>query len=170
MPSYLWSSESTQAPQLTYKQGDLVQKSLFEYVYRSEMNKPEQEVAVYLDTQEALGWWHRNAARQQYGLQGWRRKMIYPDFIFSVAPDGKTKKLVVLETKGQHLAGNDDTEYKQAVMKLYSEEFKLENTTYIGQLELNDKGQTVICDLILFEDYKEKQPAYFQEHRAGLTR
>ena len=140
-----------------------MQKSLFEYVYRAELNQSEQEVAVYLDGQKALGWWHRNVARQQYSLQGWRRRAIYPDFIFSVAPDGKTSKWVVLETKGEHLGRNDDTEYKRAVMAFLSKNFNWDAATSIGELSLNNEGQMVVCDLVLFEDYTEKLPAHFPQ-------
>ncbi|MFM9469845.1 hypothetical protein ACKI1K_44785, partial [Streptomyces scabiei] len=89
--------------------------SLFSPIYEGDLNPDEREVAVYLDGEEALRWWHRNVAKNQYSMQGWRREKIYPDFIFGVQRDDGSTRIVVLEMKGEHLAGNEDTEYKQSV-------------------------------------------------------
>jgi type III restriction enzyme len=45
------------------------------------LNGDERDVAVYLDGERALIWWHRNVARTQRvaGMAG----EIYPDFIFA---------------------------------------------------------------------------------------
>ena len=68
---------------------------------------------------------------------------------------------MVLETKGEHLGRNDDTEYKRAVMAFLSKNFNWDAATSIGELSLNNEGQMVFCDLVLFEDYTEKLPIYF---------
>jgi len=161
MPNEIITSEANQAAQIVDEQGNLMQKSLFERVYQMEMNRAEREVAVYLDGQEALGWWHRNVARRHYGLQGWRKNVIYPDFIFSIAPNGKTQKLVVLETKGDHLGGNEDTNYKRAVMTFLTEKFDWDNSQSIGELQLENNGESVICDLILIDEWKDGRDKYF---------
>ena len=70
---------------LTRDDGSSLQKSLFAPVYEAEMNADERKVAIFLDERGKLSWWHRNAARNQYGLAGWRRGLIYPDFVFAVS-------------------------------------------------------------------------------------
>ena len=69
-------------------------------LYEGHFNRDEQDVAVYLDGEAAVTWWHRNVARTQYGIQGWKKRRIYPDFIFAVRSDSAGSGIVVLETKG----------------------------------------------------------------------
>jgi hypothetical protein len=64
----------------------------------------------YLDGDAALSWWHRNVARSQYAVQGWRKAKIYPDFIFAVGRKDGSSRITVLETKGDQL-DNLDTAY-----------------------------------------------------------
>ena len=104
--------------QLVRNDNTPIQKSLFDYVPEENINDLEKSVAIYLDEQEKLLWWYRNMSRQDYHIQGWKRNKIYPDFV--AATKSKTKKedydtVFVLETKGIHLAGNEDTRYKQDV-------------------------------------------------------
>lgn len=131
-----------------------MQRSLFERVYQMEVNRAEREVAVYLDGQEALGWWHRNVAKRDYGLKGWKKNVIYPDLIFSIEEGGKTTKMVALETKGTFLDGTEDTEYKRALMDFLTDNFDLDNTIPAGQLELQQDGVTVCCDLVLMNEWQ----------------
>ena len=67
MPSQLDASEPPGSYQFLTQSGGSLQRSLFEPVYRSELNQDEQDVAVYLDGDAAVTWWHRNVARTQYG-------------------------------------------------------------------------------------------------------
>ncbi len=105
---------SSQERTLQGKQGTPIQQSLFEPVYESGFNNLERDFALYLETSNAIHWWHRIAARQAYSLQGWRRQRVYPDF---VACRGDNGKLLILETKGIHLKGNEDTNYKKKLLK-----------------------------------------------------
>ena len=98
---------------LERKHGNLIQQSLFEPVYEGDFNKLEKDVALYLDESNAIYWWHRIAAKQAYSLQGWRRNRVYPDFVVCRQDDNK---LLILETKGMHLKGNEDTNYKQKLL------------------------------------------------------
>ncbi len=61
--------------------GGDVQLSLFDPVFEKDFNSFEQDVAIYLDEAEAVHWWHRVAARREWGLQGWLRRKVYPDFL-----------------------------------------------------------------------------------------
>ncbi|MEW6739867.1 MAG: DEAD/DEAH box helicase [Nitrospirota bacterium] len=119
-----------------------VQRSLFDYVPEEEFNEMEKSIAIYLDEQEKLLWWYRNLSRQDYYIQGWRKYKIYPDFIFTKADDtGKDFSMVyVVETKGIHLKGSEDTKYKKNVFKFCNElgkkiEWKELNKEFSKRLE-----------------------------------
>jgi len=73
-----------------------IQQSLFEPVYENNFNVLEKDFALYLDKSNAISWWHKIAAKQQYHLQGWRRQRVYPDFVACRRGDGR---LLILETK-----------------------------------------------------------------------
>ena len=110
--------------------------NLFEPVFEREFDSDlERAFARYLDEKKALQWWHRVAARQrnEYYLRGWRRDRIYPDFIaFTADEEYGSEQLFVFETKGEHLKGNDDTEYKKQVLEI------LERAFDGGFMELHD--------------------------------
>ena len=130
--------------QLEKRYGESLQLSLFEPVFeRYFSNELEKKFACYLDEQRAVQWWHRVAARQQgeYYLQGWKRGRIYPDF---VAMANETH-LLIFETKGEHLIGNPDTEYKRKVLKALEGAF---NT--VGTMRLRD-GSKSIFQLVFSE-------------------
>ncbi len=161
MPFELETTEPATARQLLGAHGGPLERSLFSPVYENELNGDERDVAVYLDGESALVWWHRNVARAQYGLQGWRREKIYPDFIFAVEQSDKRRRVTVLETKGDHLGGNLDTEYKRKVLKVLSANFAWDDTVPAGTLELVKKdGESVGCVLILMSERKAKLPDY----------
>ncbi len=138
---------------LSRDDGRPVEKSLFEPALTALVDTGfEADFACYLDSQAALQWWHRNVAKAQYGLQGWKRHKVYPDFVFAKLESGGAAKLVVLETKGMHLAGSSDTGYKQKLLQRLSESFRDERGTSAvraGELELAS-GATIrlVCDLI----------------------
>ena len=97
-----------------------VQRSLFEPLFESGFNSLEKDFALYLEKSNAIYWWHRIAARQDYYLQGWRRQRVYPDFVACRKNDGK---LLILETKGIHLKGSDDTSYKKKLLVTLEEAY-----------------------------------------------
>ena len=123
-----------------------VQLSLFEPVFeRYFSNELERKFACYLDEQSAVQWWHRVAARQQdeYYLQGWKQGRIYPDF---VAMASETR-LLIFETKGEHLIGNPDTEYKRKVLKVLEGTFNA-----VGTMELCEAPNSIFR--LVFSDYE----------------
>ena len=130
--------------QLEKRYGESLQLSLFEPVFeRYFSNELEKKFACYLDEQRAVQWWHRVAARQQgeYYLQGWKQGRIYPDF---VAMANETR-LLIFETKGEHLLGNPDTEYKRKVLKALEGMFNA-----VGTVTLRD-GSKSIFQLVFSE-------------------
>ena len=110
---------------LLQRYGCPVQLSLFEPVFDRGFNVLERRFAFYLDEQKALQWWHRVAVRQQgeYYLRGWRRERIWPDFVAMSGETNGKPSVLVFEIKGEHLEGNDDTEYKRQVFTALEKTF-----------------------------------------------
>ncbi len=130
---------------LTRKSYEPIQLSLFEPVFVSQFNKLENSFARYLDEQKALKWWHRVAARQkgEYYLQGWKQGRIYPDFVALASRGDDERRVLIFDTKGEHLSGNQDTEYKKKVLETLEGAFNaagtiklIEGTTVTGVFEL----------------------------------
>lgn len=119
LPSKIKIKKSSK--RLTRRDSSPLEKSLFEIVAEDDFNDTEKSVAWYLEEQERLFWWHRNMSRQDYAIQGWRKQRIYPDFIFSEISKksrGEFDKVYVVETKGLHLKGSEDTNYKRDVFNV----------------------------------------------------
>lgn len=158
MPEYVLSTEPNGSPHLTRADGGALKRSLFSPIYRNELNGEEQNVAVHLDGDAAVKWWHRNVARANYGLQGWKRGRIYPDFIFATGWDAGSGRIVVLETKGDHLQ-NPDTDYKRDVLDFLTQSFAWDKAVPAGLLQLQKTGETVECALVLMENMHARLPA-----------
>ncbi|MBN2729933.1 MAG: hypothetical protein JXR53_11980 [Bacteroidales bacterium] len=117
------------------------------------MNIFERKVGDILDKQEKILWWFRNRVnRKWYSIQGWQLHKIRPDFIAAKKTDDKHLELVyIIESKGEHLLGNIDTNYKKKVLDIMTEQKQLKNIkTYQTQIPfeeytINDK---VECYLI----------------------
>jgi len=140
-----------------------VSKSLFDPIYQDDLNAAEQDVAVYLDSEETIQWWHRNVARRQYGIQGWRRNKIYPDFLFVVnGKEGKINCLKILETKGDQL-DNLDTAYKRCVMETLASHYSFQELTDAGECVIEDEGLSVDARLILFPTMTTELPNWISE-------
>ncbi len=160
VPFEMDTAEPLNANQVLGSDGGALEKSLFAPVYQAELNGDERDVAVYLDADDALVWWHRNVAKSQYGLQGWRRNRIFPDFIFAALKGDGNRRLTVLETKGDQL-DNADTAYKRELLSVLSNNFAWDQTKPSGELELiAESGETVACTLILMSDWQTKLPDY----------
>ena len=131
--------------------GQSVAKSLLVPALRAaDMNDFEVQFAGYLDAKQAVQWWHRNVARSQYGLQGWRRHKVYPDFVFGLFSQGGVSKTVLLETKGAHLAGSGDSVYKQALLQRLSQAFSDKRWQTVGTLALRQGESAVVaCELLV---------------------
>ena len=164
MPDSINTNEAEYARQLISKAGSSLERSLFLPIYENEFNSFEREVAIYLDAEDAITWWHRNVARTQYGIQGWKKAKIYPDFIFAFKDNGKASRITVLETKGDHL-DNLDTEYKRKLLNFLSDNFEWNKETRVGELELvQENGDIVQCELILMSEWKTKLPQYLRKY------
>lgn len=85
------------------------------YEKAGKMNDEELDFAQKLDDFENVHWWFRNPEMSGFYVQGWKRYKFYPDFI------AKTKKgnYIILEYKGEHLVGSEDSDYKEAIGKIW---------------------------------------------------
>jgi len=111
-----------------------VQLSLFEPVFEKQFDSElEKQFAYYLDEERVLRWWYRVAARQrgEYYLQGWKRGRIYPDFVAMTNEVNGLTRVLIFDTKGQHLSGNLDTEYKRKVLETLEGAFNAAGTMVV---------------------------------------
>lgn len=89
----------------------LLSKSL----YRSEqaVNGFELKVIEKVSSLPNIKWWHRNMDRLEFCINGYLNH--YPDFIVMT----NSGKIVMIETKGEHLTSNDDSREKAELGKIW---------------------------------------------------
>jgi type III restriction enzyme len=106
---------------LARENNEPIQRSLFDRV-SDDLNSYEKSVALYLDNHPQVLWWYRNLIGSQYfSIQGYRRNKIYPDFVVQKAKNKKpSASVLVVESKGKQLKGNEDTNYKRSVAEYFS--------------------------------------------------
>ena len=75
-------------------------KTLYEQE-ESNLNQLEKKVITELDNHENVKWWHRNKDRTGFCVNSFIN--FYPDFIVYT----NSQKIILLETKGEHLDGSD---------------------------------------------------------------
>ncbi len=138
------------------KDGGDIEKSLFEKVYQRDFNELEKETALYLDTCQSVYWWHRIAVNQRsYSLQGWQRNRIYPDILACVHGTDEGKfRFTVLETKGEHLKGNDDTEYKRKMFELLTSH--VDTVIRAGELDLGESSQQMSFTMLMEKSWQQE--------------
>lgn len=143
--------------------GLAVQLNLFEPIYHQQFDSElERNFARYLDEQRALKWWHRIAVNQSgYYLRGWKPERIWPDFVAMGDETKGNSHFLIFETKGQHMSGNQDTEYKKRVLET------LENAFNCGTMTLNDGPEKGTFGLIFNEN---SFPSLQEEHRDRIER
>lgn len=138
------------------KNGEPVGRSLFERVFQRDFNGLEKETAWYLDDKETVHWWHRIAVNQShYSIQGWQRDRVYPDFLACIhGVDKGLFRFSVLETKGEHLKGNDDTAYKQRLFELLT---KHANTAIrAGEMKLGLDAGEITFQMLMQDSWKQQ--------------
>lgn len=93
---------------------------LFEEIESASLNSLEESVAKTLDVQTNILWWLRNkTSKGWYAIQAWKPDKIRPDFIATRKNDrNELEMLYVIESKGKHLVGNENTEYKKKVFEM----------------------------------------------------
>ncbi|MBN2568755.1 MAG: DEAD/DEAH box helicase family protein [Deltaproteobacteria bacterium] len=129
------------AKTLNRKDGQQLELNLFDFVPEDEFNETEKAVAWYLEGQKRLFFWYRNRARRDYAIQGWRKYKIYPDFIFTAKTSEEKdayEQVYVVETKGLHLMGSEDTEYKRKMFSICTKEAESRSWKELGTI-MKDK-------------------------------
>lgn len=158
-PDHIWTSSPDTAPQVPSKTGGALERSLFLPVYASDLNDDEKQVAVYLDAEAVIKWWHRNGTdRGSYALRGWRRGNVYPDFVFASLQEDACERLVAIESKGDQLAGNLDTEYKRELLEMLTKAYGKSVGAKSGELPMPAASMDYRAAVVLFSDMATKLP------------
>jgi len=141
---------------LRRKDGSELERSLFERVYQKGINNLERETAWYLDRQNSVYWWHRIAVNQrEYSLQGWQKQKVYPDLLVCIEEyNSGSYRFLVLETKGEHLKGNDDTEYKRRLFELLNEHVK--TAIDAGEFTLKDAAFSISFKILMESSWSQE--------------
>jgi type III restriction enzyme len=63
-------------------------------------------------------------------------------------------QMVVLETKGLHLAGSTDTDYKRALLDRLSTAYRDERAAIVGTLALDGPADDIVCDLVFDQAWR----------------
>ncbi|MCR4278990.1 MAG: DEAD/DEAH box helicase family protein [bacterium] len=117
--------------------------TLYEDVDPSSLNTLESGVARYIEQSHNVLWWTRNkVGHGWYAIQGWQRGKIRPDFIIARKNERNELEFVyVVESKGEQLMGNADTEYKDAVFnRINGMKGKIAQVrTRLTTMKLNDR-------------------------------
>jgi type III restriction enzyme len=143
---------------LERKDGLALERHLFEVIYQKELNGLERNLAWYLDAEKAVSWWHRIAVRQDWHLQGWQRQRVYPDFLVCLEQASEEEmRFLVLETKGLHLKGNDDTEYKRRLFDLLTAHSA--SALSAGEIKLGLKNNQLRFEMLLEGEWEQKTKA-----------
>lgn len=125
-------------------------KYLFDDMEPSSLNTLEKKVAAIIERQPKVLWWTRNKVHPKwYAIQGWRQNKIRPDFIIAKKIDQQDNDLEIIyivESKGEHLVGNDDSTYKKNVLDLMT--------------DLHQRGQIKVIRTTLSE-LKDDAECYF---------
>ncbi|MFH0739642.1 MAG: DEAD/DEAH box helicase family protein [bacterium] len=93
------------------------------YEKAGKMNKEELDLASKLNALENIYWWFRNPEIGGFFIQGCKKQKFYPDFIAKT----KDENYIILEYKGEHLVGSEDSDYKKATGEMWQ---KLSNKGY----------------------------------------
>lgn len=114
-----WVSPVT--TRLQQSDGSGLERSLWDYVDAGGFDSEfEKAIALCLDKDENILWWYRNlVGREHFSIQGPRRERIRPDFVAQGSTHKPLHHVYVLEGKGSHVKGNDDTNYKRRVAEYY---------------------------------------------------
>lgn len=133
-----------------------MERSLYETAFKRDVNGFEKDVALYLDGNDAVSWWWRIAARRDWGLQGWMKHKVYPDFLVQFDTQKDVARLLVLETKGKQLEGSDDTKFKEKFFELLDQAYT--KGVDAGEIDLfDDRPDEMHFRILIQEDAWEPE-------------
>ena len=99
--------------------GKVVGESLFSPVYQDDFNDYEAKGGLLSRWSAGNYLVAPEHCQAPLLIQGWRKHKVYPDFILAMTADGEKQRLLIVETKGDHLE-NPDSHYKQKLLNLCS--------------------------------------------------
>lgn len=108
---------------------DSLVKSL--YLKEQEVNGFELKVIEKVASLPNVKWWHRNIERTEFCINGYLNH--YPDFIVMT----NNGKVVIIETKGEHLSSNDDSRAKAELGKIWQAQAGAKYRYYMVSAEPN---------------------------------
>lgn len=131
-------------------------KNIFQPQYLSNYNTLERPIAFAInDKYDVVEWWHRLAVRgTEYRIQGWKRENIYPDFLVKLeaGKDG-IERLYFIESKGEHLEGNKDTDYKRELFDTINAALKGDIKPK-GELKLVNCKEKISFHMVFKDDWE----------------
>ena len=135
-----------------------IAKSLFDYAERAGFNQYEADVALVLDRHPEVLWWYQNkVGRDSFAIQGFRKNRIHPDFVVQNGKDEKPiARVVVVESKGRHLGGNPDTEYKRKIAGHFEKMGKKVSWQKLGEGFDKHEFRFQILDEGLYDGWKDE--------------
>jgi type III restriction enzyme len=143
---YMEDSLSANVPkgdQLVFRaDGKSLEKNVYSDVFESQINPLETAVIRELDQMKSVLWWWRLPVGSEVELVGWRKQRIYPDIV-SLATTGKNSRLLYVESKGAHLAGNPETIYKRTVLDLLQNTYEAEVLDTLSQPKSKKKSKPI---------------------------
>ena len=72
--------------------------------------------------------------------------------------DEGEEKIFVIETRGDQLAGNLDSQYKHELLKLMADNYRQGRASEAGMMEVDMGGKTTVtCDLVLMSEWKNRE-------------
>ena len=121
---------------------DLLSKSL--YTSEQSINGFELKVIEKVAALPNVKWWHRNIDRVEFSINGFINP--YPDFIVMT----HSGKVVMLETKGGHLATNDDSRDKAELGKVWQAQAGGNYRYYmVGEAEYANNPDVISLDTFM---------------------
>lgn len=132
-------------------------KNIFQPQYKGLYDSGyEYKIATYINQSEAVKWWHRLGVKgTEYYVQGWKRDKIFPDFLVYLQNSKGKTTFQFIETKGDHLKGNPDTEYKEKVFE-YINNLASKDIQNIGKFKLVAEQENIDFQMIFQEECDTK--------------
>lgn len=120
----------------------LLSKSL--YTSEQATNNFERKVIEKVSALPNFRWWHRNMDRLEFCINGFLNH--YPDFIVMT----NSGKVVMIETKGEHLVSNDDSRAKAELGKIWQAQAGGRYRYYmVGEYDVASNPNAISLDELL---------------------
>jgi hypothetical protein len=111
-----------------------------------------------IDRHPEVLWWYRNkVGPENFSVQGFRKPRIFPDFVVQNGTDERpVARVVVVESKGRHLGGNPDTNYKKKVAEYFEKVGEKVSWQELGEGFDQQQFRFQVLDEGLYESWKSE--------------